>query len=405
MDWINASYLDFYKSRIFRSGTTEQERISNNLNRDFNQLVERSPDSVNITYNGVQYDCILNSGNSRIGAQTEKKVIQYLLTDLNLKLPEGAVFTMYQPLEEETTTWLCLHREIHSYYGYYKFKIIELDYNVKYVNNYGVIKTVPAYINGTGEFDIKEYFRYSLNTIEEVPYRALNLIWAANEEIKTDVRIMVGDEVWRVVDSDKISINGVYYTTLFKTTLNSLTDNAITKVADSDNVDNFIIYSNYGLENIASIDINTTNLSFYCKKNEKIVNGNFTYSNYDNTIISVVEDMITPITTGTTSMTVTETNSNIEKMFTINIAASINNYCYIIGNDYIPIDDTMIWTINSDLTISSISISEQLISYSLQNNILTINSLDKIGTTIINFYSGSTLLCQKELKIKSPWVS
>lgn len=228
----NLTYLDYYKARVFRAGTTYQERVSNNLNQDFKQLLKTSPNSVEITYNGEQYECILNSGNSRIGAQNERKVIQYLLTDLDFKLEEGAVFSMRQPLENEVTNWICLHREIHSYYGYYKFKIVELDYDLKYVNNDGDIVTVPAYINGTGEFDIKAYFRYSLNTIEEVPNRALNVIWAANPEIVTDLRIMIGDEVWKVVDSDKISIPGVYYTTLFKTTLDLINDSVEEQVAD-----------------------------------------------------------------------------------------------------------------------------------------------------------------------------
>ena len=176
------TYLDFYRERVFRTGSSAQERASNSLNSDFMQLVKTSPNSVEIEYQGLKYQCILNSGNSRVGAQTERKVIQYLLTDLDLKLPEGAVFTMHQSLESETTTWLVLHREIHSFYGYYKFKIIELDYQLNYVDKNGIVKTVPAYINGTGEFDIKAYFRYSffkflnLKRLFQIIYNIINYL-------------------------------------------------------------------------------------------------------------------------------------------------------------------------------------------------------------------------------------
>lgn len=227
-----SDYIDMYRARVFRTGNTEQQRVSNRLSQDFKHLLRTSPDYIRATLEGVGYDCILQSGNSRAGQQSERKVIQYLLTELDAPFVEGSVFTTYQPLVDDTRTWICLHEEAHAYYGYNKYKVVELNYQLKYYDDDGNLKTVPAYINGTGEFDIKEYFHYSLGTISEVPYRALNLIWAANPDIKRDLRIMIGeDEVWRVIDSDKISIPGVYYTTVYKTTRDTLLDNVPEKIA------------------------------------------------------------------------------------------------------------------------------------------------------------------------------
>ena len=227
-----SNYLDMYRARIYRTGEYEQERVSNRLSQDFKHLLKISPDYIRATLDGEDYDCILNSGNSRVGQQGERKVIQYLLAELGTPFKEGSVFTTYQPLVDDSRTWLCLHEELHAYYGYKKFKVIELDYTLKYYDANGNLQTVPAYINGTGEFDIKEYFHYSLTTISEVPYRALNLIWAANPDIVRDLRIMIGeDEVWRVIDSDKISIPGVYYTTVYKTTRDTLLDDVPQKIA------------------------------------------------------------------------------------------------------------------------------------------------------------------------------
>lgn len=227
-----SNYIDMYRARIYRTGEYEQERVSNRLSQDFKHLLRTSPDYIKATLDDIEYDCILNSGNSRAGQQSERKVVQYLLTELNTPFKEGSVFTTYQPLVDHNKIWLCLHEEVHAYYGYKKFKIVELDYVLKYYDADGNLKTVPAYINGTGEFDIKEYFHYSLGTISEVPYRALNLIWAANPDIVRDLRIMIGeDEVWRVIDSDKISIPGVYYTTVYKTTRDTLLDDVPQKIA------------------------------------------------------------------------------------------------------------------------------------------------------------------------------
>ena len=384
----DTNYLDFYRARVFRTGSTPQERVSNNLNSDFTQLVRTSPNSVEIDYDGQRYECILNSGNSRVGAQTERKVIQYLLTDLDLKLPEGAVFTMRQPLEEETTTWLVLHREIHSYYGYYKFKIIELDYQVKYVDQYGIVKTVPAYINGTGEFDIKAYFRYSLNNIVETPNRALNVIWAANEDIQTDLRILIGDEAWKVVDSDKISIKGVYYTTLYKTTRNVLTDDVPAQLADAHEVLSTEIVSNYG--NPITITQGATDLQFYCLRDGKLVNGdivaNFTTETLGTTTVNVIDDL-------------TQTS----KSFEITVVESIETpYCYIVGNARMSVEDTIHWIINSniELTIQP----NNLCKLTLQDGVLKIKSTLQIGHTEIVLEYGEQQWVFP-LEIQSMWVN
>lgn len=382
------NYLDFYRARVFRTGSTPQERVSNSLNSDFEQLVRTSPNSVEIDYEGKRYECILNSGNSRVGAQTERKVIQYLLTDLDLKLPEGAVFTMRQPLEDETTTWLVLHREIHSYYGYYKFKIIELDYQVKYVDQYGIVKTVPAYINGTGEFDIKAYFRYSLNNIVETPNRALNVIWAANEDIQTDLRILIGDEAWKVVDSDKISIKGVYYTTLYKTTRNVLTDDVPAQLADAHEVLSTEIVSNYG--NPIMIAQGVTDLQFYCLREGKLVNGdiiaNFTTETLGTTMINVIDDL-------------TQTS----KSFEITVVESIETpYCYIVGDARMSVEDTIEWKINSNVQVSVRPNS--MYKATVCDNALRIQSTMQIGSTEIVLEYGEQRWVFP-LEIQSMWVN
>lgn len=382
------NYLDFYRARVFRTGSTPQERVSNSLNSDFLQLVRTSPNSVKIDYEGSTYDCILNSGNSRVGAQTERKVIQYLLTGLDLKLPEGAVFTMHQPLEEETTTWLVLHREVHSYYGYFKFKIIELDYQINYVDKYGIVRTVPAYINGTGEFDIKAYFRYSLNNVVETPNRALNVIWAANEDIQTDLRILIGDEAWKVVDSDKISIKGVYYTTLYKTTRNVLTDNVPDQIADAQDAVKTEIISNYG--NPITILQGANDLSFYCFREGKMVNGDI---NVDFSTEKI----------GTFEIEATDNFTQTSIPFTVNVVESIDNpYCFVVGDTRMSVEDTLEWKINSNVNLTVLP--NDLCKITLQNGILRIVSTMKIGhTEIILEYEGQQW--HFPLEVQSMWVN
>lgn len=399
------SYFDYYKSRIMHDGYDEQERISTRLARDFEHLLKTSPDSVDITYDGGMYDAVLNSGNSRVGAQTERKVIQYLLTRLDLELPEGAVFDMEQRITGEQTTWIVLHREIHSYYGYYKYKIVELDYKVNYVDEYGVLHTVPAYINGTGEFDIKEYFRYSLNTISEVPNRALNFIWAANPDIKQGVRIMIGDEVWKVVDSDKISIPGVYYSTLYKTVRDEYDDDVPTQVASNNLVGSVGIVSPYGDTNALSVPLGAP-LIFYNERNgQEIDDGSFQFSTSDSSVIAIEGTNVVTKGVGSATLTVRDKVTAISERFAVTVFEPEDHYCYVRGDKVIGIGEATILTLISDVAVEA-STSSNLIK--LKQNGLTLRVLasdSQIGTATIDFVYDNEIISSYVLEIKSIWVS
>ena len=399
------SYFDYYKSRIMNDGYDEQERISTRLARDFERLLKTSPDSVDITYEGSMYDAILNSGNSRVGAQTERKVIQYLLTRLDLELPEGAVFDMEQRITGEQTTWIVLHREIHSYYGYYKYKIVELDYNVNYVDEYGVLHTVPAYINGTGEFDIKEYFRYSLNTISEVPNRALNFIWAANPDIKQGVRIMVGDEVWKVVDSDKISIPGVYYSTLYKTVRDEYADDVPAQIADNTKIGKVGIASPYGTTNALSIPLGAPLIFYNEEGGQEIDDGSFQFSTSNSAVITIQGTNVVSVGVGDAVLTVRDKVTSISERFAITIFEPEDHYCYIRGDKVLGIGEATILTIISDVDVVATTSSDLIKLKQSDTTLRVLASDNEMGTATIDFVYDNEIIASYSLEIKSIWVS
>lgn len=107
---------------------------------------------------GKEYDVVLETG-LRSAAQSERKITSYLLTDLSIKLKEGDSFSSVDDDLETTRYWMVINSEVKTFRGYFRYKIIELDYLLKYVDKFGSIITEPAYLNGTGEFDIKQYFK------------------------------------------------------------------------------------------------------------------------------------------------------------------------------------------------------------------------------------------------------
>lgn len=397
------SYLDMYRQRIFANGSTAKDRIEHNLAKDFSQLVKRSPNKVTIDYENMAYDCILASGNSRVGTQTERKVIQYLMTDRSLKLPEGALFKTHDLDVSETQYWLILHREIHPYYGYYKYKVIELDYMIKYVDTSGVLKEIPVYVNGTGEFDIKEYFRYVNSVSAELPNRALNLILPANKDFIDGLRIIIGDEAWRYVDSDKISIPGVYYTTVNKTTVDNSADLVEEKIADANEIGSATILSNYGATSI-TIGLNIMNLKFFYFKNGKVKNSSMMFSNYDEEIIKFEGGKLVPSKNGETEITVEDKISGFIKTFKIIIQPSLTHYFYVTGNIKIATKDSCIWDIYTDQNFT-IVYDDTMVKLNMVDNKIEITALNKIGNTTVRFLAASgEELFKRKIEVTSLWV-
>lgn len=392
------SYLDMYRKRIFLFGENSKERIENNLSRDFTLLLRNSPNKVLVKYKDKQDFCILSSG-----SQNEKKVFQYLMTNKNFLLPEGAAFETFNEESESAEHWLILHKEIHSYYGYYKYKVLKLNSIIKYVNKNGELKEVPVYISGSTENDIKEYFRYINLVAEKFPNKTLNLILSENEDFVDGLRITIGKEVWEYIDSDKISIPGVYYSTFNKTTYDPSADSFEEMIADIKDLNSLRFVSNYG-ESIATIDINTTNLKFYLYKEDKLKNSNIVYEDFNKSIVRIEDGIIIPIAIGETEILLKDTLTNFCKKTKIIIKPSITNYFYLIGNFRVSVKNKCIWEIFTDQQYSVIY-DRDMISISQNGSRFEIKTKSQMGTTEILFLAeNKEVIFKQRLEITSLWV-
>lgn len=396
------SYIDMYKQRLFFNGETPKDRIEYNLARDFSQLLKSSPNKVEIVYLDQKYSCILGNKNNRSDTQNEKKVIQYLMTSLDLKLPEGATFTIKDNKTLTTHYWLILHREIHSYYGYFKYKVIELNRLIKYINDNGELKEIPVYINGSGESDLQDYFKIVNKNLVELPDKTLNLILPKNLDFKKDLRFIIEGEAWKYVDSDKISIPGVYYTTIKKTLIDESSDLTNSEIADAKKINTVKIVSNYG-ESPITISPETNNLQFFMIKDKKLEKSNFIYFDLDNEFIIYENGKFIPLKTGHTKILVKDRNSNFEKTFEIFITDTLENYFFTVGDLKIPTFGEGILYVNSDKKYT-LSFDEKMIKVTEQNGILKIKSLNKIGNTELSFIFEDESKEVKNIEIISLWV-
>ncbi len=384
-------YYELYKLRMQSLGSTEQEKTSNKLAKDFEGFKRKSPNRTTIVMKeGEEYDVVLETG-LRSAAQSERKITSYLLTDLSIKLKEGDSFSSVDNDLETTRYWMVINSEVRTFRGYFRYKIIELDYLLKYVDKFGSIITEPAYLNGTGEFDIKQYFKITDQTQIEIPKKALNVIWPKNNFLYQGQRFYIGDEVWEYVDSDKISIPGVYYSTLNKVPKNNLTDSDKEALASINKVGTVSIESNYGDQPKITLD---DAIEFYLKVDGQLKHSDYFTFTYDKDFFEQRGSRFVALKEGNSTIEVV--NKTLKKIFNVRIADGSNS-CSIVGNSLVRIGQTIKLTVKTSGEFSS-RVDNDFVTLVQQNNEILITG-SKVGKAILTVTLTSGESITKEIEI------
>lgn len=394
-------YLSDYRARVLRRGRTEKERIEKSLELDFEQYLSHSPGRILFDYSEEEKEGVIISG-TRTAAQSETKIIFYLLTRLTDKLPEGAVISYYDKAYSKKRFWLILNAEVKAFYGYFRYKIIELDYIIKYIDSNGLLHEVPCYIAGTTTFDIKEYFKMADIIQTEIPNRALNFIWAEQPDLKKGTKIIINDEVWRYTNSDKISIPGVYYSTFEKTQYNDLEDSSTDQIANQEDLNKKFFISNYP-ENI--IDLEKQDLTFILLEKGFLIDQSLEISfaeEKEEYCIRLQGTSIIPISTGKEIIKVADKISGYSELIVVEVKDSISNFFSWLMPQKISLGKTVTLKIFSD---KEYTLEDE--EKNLQINQINENSFEvsgkNIGKYTIKFSDGQDI---KEIPVEivSPWM-
>ena len=397
-------YMDQYRERVLAFGRSSQEVIENKAQMNFEQLCLKSPDKCSFKYNETEYLGVLSSG-ARSAAQSETKLVFYLWGPKSILLPEGAVVTIKDRKRGEDKYWIVMNQEVRPFYGYFKYKLLELDYILKYIGSDGKEHSIPCYVNGTGTFDIKEYFKFSNKNIIEQPNRALNVVWSTTETIDSGCRFIIGKETWKYLDADKISIPGVSYATLYQTGFDKSQDSVTEQLAGKSKLDSISIISNYGNGNDdEEIYINDefTNLTFYLLQDGKIKKADFDYK-FSSDFAILNENGQFELLGNDGQITVTDKNTQFSKTFNFAID-QITDYFYIIGNQNIDVFSINYYDINTDYQDLSIEYNDTKLKASIEKDgRLKVIARSQLGTTQIIFKSKNQQVGELSLNIRSNW--
>ena len=340
------STIDIYRARVLARGTSVKNRIENSLELDFEDILKRTPDRIQFLYLNAAYDGVLVQPSN---TQNEKKIIFSLMGRKTEILPTGAVITIYDDTFQKDRYWIVLNAETKSYYGYIKYKVLQLDYILKFVDDNGEIQETPAYVVGSQESELNDYFKIVFSSLVQLPDKTLMMVIPENKKLNSNSKIMIGDEVWRYIDSDKISIPGVYYSTFYKTQRDLISDSIEEEIADIDKINNTKFISNYGDLDDIFIGLNIKNLQFELKREGKIIPSSIEIvAQAGDEILNVSNNIIIPQKEGITKILVKDKINNFQQEKTVHVQDILENYFYIIMNDSIPELETRLLRVNTD---------------------------------------------------------
>ena len=218
-----SEYYEIYRKRAGHFGTNPQERALKSGKREFKKNLLYSPHTVR----GLQCGEKVFDGMILTHKQNELETSMKLYTDTCVGLKTGDV------VEWGETNWLVWYKTVTSYNPHDKFEIIECKHNISWVDNDGLVHRSPCHIIGSQESKIKDNFRTWNGLITPQLNKFLEIIMPY-QSIAKETEVMVNDEVWRLIEYDKTSVDGVIYLSFGETKYNELTDDRIQQLANAD---------------------------------------------------------------------------------------------------------------------------------------------------------------------------
>lgn len=142
------SYYDVYRKRLNRFGTNPASRIQGQREQDFENYLLRTPYRVDFTYETTEVAAALEPSK-----QDETRTVQYLLTRLNVNLPNGFVFEV---TDKDLTTnhWMIWWKENSVSSGYNKYVVLRASHLICWKGG-DVLHQQWGYFYGPGQSKIR----------------------------------------------------------------------------------------------------------------------------------------------------------------------------------------------------------------------------------------------------------
>ena len=207
-------YNDVYLKRLNRYGLDYQSRVQGQREREFENYLLKTIYRVDFLYEDE-----MHAGSLERRSQDETQTLQYLLTKVDLKIPNGTIL-MLEDKDHEEQPWMVYWLEDIKASGYNRYIVLKMTHFITWVDRNKEQRSSWAYMYGQEDNMLKDEIR-SRSRSEVLYSENLKMsffVMPTTEFIRKDDYIEIGDgalkEGYRVTGYDIQSTPGIEYVTV-----------------------------------------------------------------------------------------------------------------------------------------------------------------------------------------------
>ena len=207
-------FNDVYKKRVNRYGLDYQSRIQGERERNFDLYLFKTVYRVDFLFE-----------NNYVAASFEKykqdetETLHYLLTKVDVKIPNGTVL-MIPDKDNIEKPWMIYYLEHIKASGYNRYVVLKMTHNITWRARDGKEYSSWAYMYGQENNMLKDEIRSRsrMDTIYAENLKSSFFVLPTNPNLKKDDYLIIGEkplqEYYRVTGYDIQSSDGVEYVTI-----------------------------------------------------------------------------------------------------------------------------------------------------------------------------------------------
>ena len=207
-------YYEIYNKRLNRYGNDYQSRLQGKREHQFELYLARSVYYTVFSYNGEEVECSFERYK-----QDDTKTLHYLLTKIDVKIPNGTVL-MIPNKDDEEEPWMVYYLERIKASGYNRYIMLHMTHFLFCFARDGSTQTSCAYMYGQENNMLKDELRSRsrMDTLYTENLKTSFFIMPRNQYVKKDDYFIVGEkpfqEYYRVTGYDIQSSEGIEYVTI-----------------------------------------------------------------------------------------------------------------------------------------------------------------------------------------------
>lgn len=195
-------YNDVYLKRLNRYGLDYQSRVQGQREREFENYLLKTIYRVDFLYEDE-----MHAGSLERRSQDETQTLQYLLTKVDLKIPNGTIL-MLEDKDHEEQPWMVYWLEDIKASGYNRYIVLKMTHFITWVDRNKEQRSSWAYMYGQEDNMLKDEIR-SRSRSDALYAENLKMsffVMPTTEFIRKDDYIEIGDgalkEAYRVTGYD-----------------------------------------------------------------------------------------------------------------------------------------------------------------------------------------------------------